>query len=113
MSTQERVLPVGDPRVVRETVSSYVVASGALVTRPPQSVPAGDYVARLESGGVGSPSFAVLPYTNDAPAETIILSGTREVTARSPRYVRVATRREAVEYRLHMPATFTGWASQD
>jgi len=113
MSTQERVLPISELRVVQETVSAYIVSSGALVTRPPQSVPAGDYVARLDSGGVGNPSFAVLPYTDGAPAETIILSGARQVTARSSRYVRVTTRRGAVDYRLHMPATFTGWASHD
>lgn len=113
MSARAGVLPVDELTVVQEAVRSYIVPAGALVARLPHAVPAGDYVARLESGGVGGPSFVVLPLADGSPAENIILAGAREVTARSPRYVRVAIRSGAVVYRLRMPPAFTGWASHD
>ena len=109
MNASATITPVGEPVVVRETVTSYILRPEDLVPRPPREVPDGAYVARLDSGGDGSPSYALLPYADGEPAATITLSESGSPTPRSPRYVRIASRPGAVDYRLHMAATFPGW----
>ncbi|QAY69086.1 hypothetical protein [Xylanimonas protaetiae] len=103
--------PQDDVVTARETVVSYVVRPEALGIRAPADVPEGCYVARFDEGSVGNPSFALLPYTDGAPALMVTVAGDHGVDERSPRYVRVATRVGEVDYELHLPVNATGWAS--
>ncbi|WP_425953869.1 hypothetical protein [Xylanimonas sp. McL0601] len=110
MSEKATIEPVADLVVIQETVTSYVIRPEALASIRPTTVPTGTYVARFDSGGVGDPTFAVLPYTDGRSAQTITLAEAGEVTDRSPRYMRAADRADAVDYRLRMPVSFPGWA---
>ncbi len=98
---------------LHESVGSYAVRAQAMLPSAPTAVPAGTYVAHLSNGGVGSPSFAVLPYLDGAPAEFIVIADPRDVSARSPRYVRVASSANTVDYQLSMPPTFRPWVSHE
>ena len=95
--------------VVEESVTSYVVRPEALLRSAPRDRPAGAYVARLDSGGEGSPSFVLLPYTQGEAADVVVLAEAGQTTSESPRYVRVATRAGAADYRLHATSESTGW----
>jgi hypothetical protein len=101
--------PVNDLVVLRETVVSYILPPDMLRTTAPMTPAAGSYVARFDSGGVGEPAFAVLPYTDGMSAQFITLAEGGEVTERSPRFRRTAERSGEVDYQLHMAANFSGW----